>query len=95
MPPQAPAHPRLDAEADPTVPVRRSDEKGPAFDEHEARYAGVRPALLVVGDSLGVMWHENELAALGHAPIVKLAVHGDRIQHMLWRLENTRLSTLR
>lgn len=78
-----------DAGSDPAVALQRTDHKGPEFNAQETRYAGVQPALLVTGDSLGAMWAEKELSVLGLQPIVKLAVHGDLTQNMLWRLQNT------
>jgi hypothetical protein len=71
------------------LPTARTDEKGAEFGLQEARYADTRPALIIVGDSLGAMWNEQELGALGLSPIAKLSVHGDLTQNVLWRLQNT------
>lgn len=71
------------------APDRPSPLRGPkqaqVHAEQEAAHAGLKPRLVLVGDSLAKMWQERELEPLGLAPMAKLAVSGDSTQHVLWR----------
>ena len=57
--------------------------------EQEREHAGLKPRLLLAGDSLAKMWGVAELEALGLTPLAKLAVAGDSTQHVLWRVQHS------
>jgi platelet-activating factor acetylhydrolase IB subunit beta/gamma len=69
----------------------RGPKQAQIHGEQEALHAGLRPRLVLVGDSLAKMWQEAELAPLGLEPFAKLAIAGDCTQHVLWRVLNSKL----
>lgn len=71
----------------PDVPAPlRGPKQAQVHAEQEAAHAGLKPKLLLAGDSLAKMWGEAELETLGLTPVAKLAVAGDSTQHVLWRV---------
>ncbi len=75
------------------APDRPAPLRGPkqaaVHEEQERAHAGLKPKLLLAGDSLAKMWGVGELEALGLTPVAKLAVAGDSTQHVLWRVLNS------
>jgi hypothetical protein len=67
----------------------RGPKQAQVHEEQEAANAGLKPRLLLAGDSLAKMWGVAELEALGLTPVAKLAVAGDSTQHVLWRVLNS------
>jgi lysophospholipase L1-like esterase len=69
----------------------RGPKQAQVHEEQEAAHAGLKPKLLLAGDSLAKMWGVAELEALNLTPVAKLAVAGDSTQHVLWRVRNSRV----